>query len=154
MDKPIDIEIEKARKEDAAELAAVSERAFHSDIDHGAPGLGGPPGYNLASWQARSMQLADYYKVVADAKIVGGLIIRRKAVREYEVSRIFIDPDYQGQGIGTSVMAFTQEAYPLAKRWTLDTPSWNQRSRRFYRKLGYREMREDASGLVFLEQLI
>lgn len=154
MDKQIDIEIKKARKGDAAELAAVSERAFHSDIDHGAPGLGGPPGYNSANWQARRMQIADYYKVLAGAKIIGGLIIQRRAAREYEVGRLFIDPAYQGRGIGSRVMAFVEEAYPLTKRWVLDTPVWNQRTRRFYRRLGFVEIREDASGLVILERLM
>jgi hypothetical protein len=32
----------------------------------------GPPGYDSAAWQSRMMRAADYYKVVADGRIVGG----------------------------------------------------------------------------------
>jgi ribosomal protein S18 acetylase RimI-like enzyme len=143
----------KARPADAAELARVSERAFHSNVD-GAPEVGGPPGYNSAEWQARVMRQSDYFKVLAKDQIAGGLIVARQAPREYELARLFIDPDFQGQGIGTRAVEFLWEAYPLAKRWTLDTPAWNQRARHFYAKLGFVEIGQDRKGLVLFERRI
>jgi RimJ/RimL family protein N-acetyltransferase len=142
----------KARPGDAAELARVSERAFHSDVDHGAPDMGGPPGYQSAEWQARMMRQGDYYKVLARDQIAGGLIVLHRAPREYELGRLFIDPDFQGQGIGTQAVEFLWQAYPLAKRWILDTPAWNQRTRRFYAKLGFAEIGEDRRGQVLFER--
>ena len=48
-----------------------------------------------------------------------------------------LEPDRQGQGIGKRVMARLFGAYPDAERWTLDTPTWNQRTRAFYESLGF-----------------
>ncbi|MGD9048150.1 MAG: GNAT family N-acetyltransferase [Anaerolineae bacterium] len=148
------IRIVKARAADAAELAQVSERAFDCNVDHGAPEPGGPQGYKSAEWQAWMMRQSDYYKVLEEDRIAGGLIVLRKAPREYELARLFIDPDFQGQGIGTQAVQFLWDSYPLTKRWTLDTPAWNQRARRFYAKLGFVEIGRDRRGLVLFERRI
>jgi GNAT superfamily N-acetyltransferase len=146
------IRCEKARPKDAVTLARISERAFHSDIYCGAPGLGGPPGYKSEQWQREMMRIGDYYKVLVGDQIVGGFIVLRKEPREYELGRIFVDPDYQNQGVGTEVMEFLWEEYPLAKRWTLDTPAWNRRTRHFYNKVGFAEVGADPRGQVLFEK--
>jgi RimJ/RimL family protein N-acetyltransferase len=148
------IRLKKARPSDAGTLARVSERAFHHDVHCGAPGPGGPPGYDSDRWQARMMGVGDYFKIVAGDQIVGGVIVLRKRAREYEVGRIFLDPDYQNKGIGTEVLELLWQEYPLAKRWTLDTPAWNRRTRQFYKKLGFEETGQDRSGLVYFEKQI
>jgi RimJ/RimL family protein N-acetyltransferase len=144
----------KARSGDADRLARASERAFHSDIDCGAPGLGGPPGYNSAAWQSKMMRFGDYYAIEIEGQIVGGLIILRKGTREYEVGRIFVDPDFQNQGIGTEAFQFLWKQYPLAKRWSLGTPAWNRRTRHFYKKVGFTEIGEDGHGGILFERRI
>jgi GNAT superfamily N-acetyltransferase len=148
------IQLEKARPGDANTLAQISERAFHNDIHYGAPGIGGPPGYNSGGWQTRMMKVADYYKILAAGEIVGGIIVFRKRTREYEVGRIFVEPDHQNQGVGIEVFERLWQEYPLAKKWTLDTPAWNQRTRHFYRKVGFVETGEDGRGLVLFEKMI
>lgn len=148
------VRFERARPKDAVALARISERAFHSDIHCGAPGLGGPPGYSSDRWQTRMMRLGDYYKVSVGDRIVGGLIVFRKRPREYELGRIFINPDYQGQGIGTQAMQFLWEEYPLAKRWTLGTLAWNRRTRDFYTKVGFVEVGTDGRGGILFERRI
>ena len=146
--------LKKARPTDAATLAAISERAFHSDVHCGAPPgpPGGPPGYNSAQWQSMMMRMGDYYKILVDGQIVGGVIVFRKAPREYELGRIFVDPDFQNQGIGTQAFDFLWEEFPLAKRWTLGTPAWNRRTRHFYRKVGFVEIGEDGHGGILFEK--
>jgi GNAT superfamily N-acetyltransferase len=131
-------------------LARVSERAFHSDIHYGAPGLGGPPGYDSDLWQIRMMTAGEYYKILDDDRIVGGIIVRLKGYQYYEVARIFVDPDFQNQGIGTQTFEFLWTEYPEVKRWTLGTPAWNERTPCFYRKVGFVELGEDGhSGILF-----
>ena len=142
----------KARAADADALAQASKAAFDGDVRYGAPGPGGPPGYDSAGWQKRMMQQADYYKIVLEGLIVGGIIVFRKQVREYELGRIFIVPAYQNLGIGTQAFDFLWETYPLAKRWTLGTPAWNQRTRHFYKKVGFREIGRDSYGGILFEQ--
>ncbi len=67
------------------------------------------------------MHVGDYYKILVGDQIVGGVIVLRKRPREYELGRIFVDPDYQNQGVGTQAFEFLWQEYPLAKKWTLGT---------------------------------
>jgi GNAT superfamily N-acetyltransferase len=172
------IQFLKARPRDAAALACASERAFHSDIHCGAPGIGGPPGYDSEAWQRKIMRVGDYFKIVSgaqsagdvqsvghaqsvgdgkpvtDGHIVGGIIVFRQAPRHYELGRIFVDPDVQNQGIGTQAFEFLWQEYPLAKKWTLGTPAWNRRTRHFYAKVGFVEVGSDGHGGILLERII
>jgi GNAT superfamily N-acetyltransferase len=148
------IQFEKARSSDAKRLAEACKLAFDYDIHYGAPGPGGPPGYDSAAWQLRAMRFGDYYKIVAGDRIVGGIIVLRKGVRAYEVGRIFLEPEYQNQGIGTAAFEFLWETYPLAKRWTLGTPGWNQRTQHFYKKVGFVEVGRERDGGVLFERSI
>ena len=144
----------KARPGDAKALAQVSERAFHTDVLYGSPGIGGPPGYNSAAWQAKIMRVGDYYAILADGQIVGGMIVFRKEPRQYELGRIFVDADFQNQGIGTQAFEFLWQTYPLAKQWTLGTPAWNRRTRHLYKKVGFTEAGEDGHGGILLERRV
>jgi ribosomal protein S18 acetylase RimI-like enzyme len=133
----------RATSRDAEKLASASKSAFENDIHYGAPGhdgkAGGPPGYQSTNWQGKMMRRGRYYKILVDNRIVGGFIVFPGAVREYYLCRIFIRPDFQNQGIGTRAMDFMFGEFPLAKSWTVDTPLWNQRTRHFYEKLGFRK---------------
>ena len=134
------VRFEKARSADAKTLALVCGRAFDYDINYGAPGPGGPPGYKSDMWQIRMMSRGQYYKIILSEDfdhIIGGFIIFQNAFGDCELGRIFIDPDYQNQGIGTQAMAFMETAFPDARRWTLGTPRWNLRTQHFYEKAGF-----------------
>ena len=144
----------RARPQDSAKLAKVSERAFHSDIDCGAPEIGGPPGYDSAGWQRKMMRIAKYYKILLRNQIVGGIIVFAKEPRCYELGRIFVDPDFQNQGIGTQAFEFLWQEYPLAKKWTLGTPAWNVRTRHFYKKVGFTEVGTDEHGGILFERRV
>jgi GNAT superfamily N-acetyltransferase len=100
------------------------------------------------------MRFGDYYTIEMERQILGGLIILRKGTREYEVGRIFVDPDFQNQGIGTEAFEFLWKQYPLAKRWNLGTPAWNRRTRHFYKKVGFVEIGEDGLGGILFERRI
>ena len=86
------------------------------------------------------MRAGRYYKILVDRQIVGGLIVFPRAIREYELGRIFIHADFQNQGIGTQAMDFMFGEFPLAKTWTLGTPAWNRRTRHFYEKVGFEQV--------------
>ena len=151
------VSLGKAYAEDARSLAAISQRSFDSDLDLGAPGPGGPPGYADPQWQRRMMRMGDYHTLLVDDDLVGGAIVLRKGPGEYELARIFIDPARHRRGIGSRSMMLLHEQYPDARRWTLDTPAWNPRTRRFYEGLGFveygRRMVGDGFELVLFEKL-
>jgi len=148
------LSFKKAKPTDAEALAAVSKPAFDNDVNYGAPGPGGPPGYDSPRWQEQIMKWGDYYKIMIDKQIIGGIIVFEKKVRICELGRIFIAPEFQNQGIGTQAFEFLWKTYPLTKLWTLGTPAWNLRTRHFYQKVGFTETGHDAHGGVLFERRI
>jgi len=131
------IRFEKAKLQDAKGLALASWKAFDNDVNYGARETGGPPGYKSETWQSKMMKIGKYYKILDDYKIIGGFIVFDKGNGHYELGRIFIEPDYQNQGIGTQTMQFIEKEFPDAKSWTLGTPRWNHRTQHFYEKMGF-----------------
>ncbi len=138
------IRFEKAKPEDAKALARVSGRAFDNDIHYGAPGPGGPPGYNSDRWQRRMMVIGNYYKKLDDDRIIGGFIVFPQGGGYFVLGRICIDPDRQNQGIGAQAIAFMEQSFTDARCWTLGTPRWNRRNHHFYEKVGYARIGEDG----------
>ena len=142
--------LEPARPDDAATLADISRRAFDSDATVGAPGPGGPPGYDSADWQRQIMSKASaYWKVLLDGRIVGGAIIYTYPRGRTYLARVYLDPDYHRQGLGLRAMEALLAAYPEARVWRLETPPWNRRTRAFYEKLGFRVVRQTAEDVFY-----
>ncbi|MFW9787595.1 MAG: GNAT family N-acetyltransferase [Candidatus Thorarchaeota archaeon] len=133
------IEVVSATPDDAEVLADISKRAFDSDIDVGAPSEGGPPGYDDVEVHRRDTLRGqvDYVKVLYNGKIVGGMRVIKMGPTHYEIFGVFIDPDYHRRRIGRKSFETVQSMYPDAKRWTLDTPDWNIRTKNFYEKIGF-----------------
>lgn len=144
------IALEATREVDVERLAEISKQAFHSDVQCGAPAEGGPPGYDSPEWQKAVMNSATaYFKIVVGGKLVGGLIAFDQGNGRYYLSRMFIDPDYQRQGIGLRAVELLFQCFPNAKTWWLDTPVWNKRTRRFYEKLGFVVVNQHEELLIF-----
>jgi len=143
-----EVRLERAVSKDAETLADISKRAFHSDVDVGAPKGdddtpdegGGPPGYDSPDFQARMMKVCHYCKMIFGRRIVGGLIAGRRSPSHYELERIFVDPEYHNRGIATRAFQPVFAMYPDAKIWTLGTPEWNVRTKHFYEKLGFMQV--------------
>jgi len=150
------IRYERAIPEDVPILAEVSKRAFHSDVNCGGSGEGGPPGYDSAEWQAQMMSYEPiiYYKVSYNDTIIGGLIVWVQGEGKYNLCRIYIDPEFHNQGIGTQAMNFVLQAFPDAKIWTLDTPAWNRRTRYFYEKLGFKISKIEGDSVLYKKDSI
>ncbi len=151
------LRFERATPEDAPLLAEVSRRAFHNDIHYEGPGEGGPPGYDSAEWQILAMNHCMYYEILFDDKIIGGFFILDKGDGHYELVRIFIDPDFQNQGIGTRTLEFMWQMFPEATKWTLDTPAWNLRTQHFYETMHFVKVgtrREGWGTLVLYEKRV
>jgi GNAT superfamily N-acetyltransferase len=149
------ISLIKASEEDAEELADISRRAFHTDVDCGSPwGESGPPGYDSPQAQARLMRECDYYKIVGGGAIVGAIMAIRRGDRHYECCGLFVDPQVHNRGIATAAFDLIWEMVPDAKRWTVGTPAWNTRTNHFYRKLGFVKVGEDGPDGVIYEKMM
>jgi ribosomal protein S18 acetylase RimI-like enzyme len=143
------LQILRAKTQDSTVLAEISKRSFHSDVICGGVGEGGPPGYDSTQWQSMIMKKSDYYKVMMEGTIIGGIIIFHKEAGHYYLGRIFLDPEFHRKGIGTKVMQLIINQYPFAKKWTLETPPWNTRTREFYKKQGFVVVGENNEDLFF-----
>jgi len=131
------IRFEKATPEDAVVLTEISKRAFDNDVNYGAPGPGGPWGYDSVENQIQMINGTPYYKILFGDAIIGGIVVIVQKDGKYNLMRMFIEPDYQNQGIGAQAVEFIFREFPDANVWTLDTPAWNLRTRHFYEKLGF-----------------
>lgn len=151
-----EVSIRIAELQEAAALAAVSRRSFDSDVAIGAPGPGGPPGYDDPGWQRRMMRAGDYYCILADGVLAGGAIVHAAGEGEQELGRFFLDPQWHRAGIGSRALALVMDLYPEARRWILDTPAWNPRTRAFYEVVGFSKYGtlklEDGFELVLYEK--
>jgi len=147
MDVSHQVSLMQASEIDSERLAELSKLAFNTDSDHGAPSDGGPPGYDDSDWQTKSMKYNDYFCILLDDSLVGGVIVGDAGEEHKVLERIFVDPEYHRQGIGTKVMELSMEKYPDAKVWTLGTPEWNTRTRKFYEKLEFVQIGLDKSDM-------
>ena len=138
------MELENAELKHIERIVAISKAAFDSDLDVGAPQVGGPPNYDSIPWHIQMKNEGHLLQAVIDGEIVGGtvLFVDNDGETLY-IGRIFIDPVHHRKGYGISLMKMVEAYYPSIKKIKLDTPIWNVRTNAFYTKLGYREMKRD-----------
>ena len=132
-------------------LVALSIAAFHSDMAVGGSGTGGPPEYDSEAWHTDMMNQGHLFTALANDTIIGGAVLFRDASAPgfLYVGRIFIDPALFRKGYGVRLMEQIEAANPDITVFCLDTPLWNIRTNRFYRKLGYAEIRRDEEMICY-----
>ncbi len=139
----VKLELRRASAADAAVLYALQRLAFAEDIAR----YGDDPSCPANESRARlthKTRYNDYYVLLADGEIVGGGHMTDKKDGEVRVSRIYVHPDWQGQGVGGWFLDALEAQYPAARRFTLDTPHLNVRNHHFYEKHGYVKIGEYA----------
>ncbi|MGD8506920.1 MAG: GNAT family N-acetyltransferase [Candidatus Bathyarchaeota archaeon] len=144
----ISVQLDHATTKDIPELTRVMTRAFDDDSQkHLGKPKGGPSGYDNGDFFRKWMPYKESvtYKMVAKGKTIGGIIVWIYKHGRNGLGTIFVDPDYQDQGIGTRAWSLIEETYPDTKSWTLGTPSWATKNHHFYEKNGFRKIREEAT---------
>jgi len=135
---------EPATESDIPEITRVMTRAFDDDSRRfrGVP-RGGPPGYDTGDFLRKWMPEGTPYKVLEGDIVVGCFIVFQSypEAGQNVLGTIFIDPDYQGRGIGSRSLQFVHDSFP-AHTWRLDTPGWATRNHHFYEKHDYRKIDE------------
>lgn len=136
------LDFSQAASSDVAILTDISKQAFDSDVEVGASFAGGPPGYESFEFHAQMADGKHLYKLTDDGIIVGGAVLFKDGDK-LNVGRIFVDPKHFGKGYGIYIMQQIEELFSDVTLFALDTPLWNVRTNRFYRKLGYTEYKRD-----------
>ena len=163
---PVPIRFVKACIDDAETLTKLQRRTFDDDahrsgqragdrretrtavqcgvVRRSASGVGGPPGYDSVDWTLWAIKTGIYFKILAGDQIIGGVILFDMHKRHFNLGRIFVDPDWQNQGIGSQAVCFVERTFRYVKTWSLDTPEWATRNHHFYEKLGYVRVGEEV----------
>lgn len=120
---------------DIPELTSLMTEAFDDEsIRYNGGVKGGPPGYDdgsfLQKWAIENEESLAF-KIIAEGKLVGAFIIWWDKNGESTLGNIFISPQFQNRGIGTSVWNHIEKSFPTQK-WSLETPVWSIRNHFFY----------------------
>ena len=138
----------KASTSDALILNCISKQSFDSDMEVGAPSVGGPPGYMSLKFHMKMARSNHLYKLADDSLIVGGALLFPDG-DTLNIGRIFVSPEHFHKGYGTFMMQEIEAIFPEARTFTLDTPIWNTKTKAFYTKLGYTEVRRTNSFIYY-----
>jgi GNAT superfamily N-acetyltransferase len=141
----MEITIEKASFEDAALLTKIKKEAFDAEavrwldedksvVDYNIQ----PPGYGSIEKNRYMIRELEVYKVIADKQMAGGIFITLTGTTYGRIDRIFIHPDFQGKGIGSTVMQLIEKEFPEVRIWNLETSARQKNNHYFYEKMGFR----------------
>lgn len=144
-----------AKQEHITKLVKISKAAFDSDIHVGAPKAEGPPEYSSIKWHEKMMAQGHLFTAIEGRTVVGGAIVFRDADNDHliYVGRIFVKPSEFRKGHGIAIMHEIEHIAGVSVV-ELDTPIWNKRTNRFYRKLGYQEVRRDEEVIYYRKTVI
>ena len=147
-----------ARSLDADVLVGTQIRAFHDDARRFEPGCrqatpGGPPGYDSRAWQLEMMKRGKYFAIEHFGQVVGGAIAFPIGSGRMNLGRIWIDPAWQGRGIGRAAITQLHERFATTRTWALETPAWAVRNHHICESLGYVRVGQRPCPNGFVEYL-
>jgi ribosomal protein S18 acetylase RimI-like enzyme len=147
--------IEQAKVEDAEEILKLQKLAYQSEAEIHRDFSISPLIQSIQEIEAEFENRIFLKALVDDEKIIG-------SVRAYEsqgtcfIGRLIVHPDFQNQGIGTSLMHEVERRFGDAKSFELFTGHLSKRNLYLYQKLGYeafnREKVNENLVLVYMEK--
>ncbi len=138
------ITIEKASIADAELLTEIKKKTFDEEARKWLPKQGDIVDYNIQPPNYASIETAkymirelNYYKIIFNEEIVGGVVVTLSGKTHGRIDRIFIDPHYQGKGMGSKAIELIEEVFPNVSTWDLETSSRQLNNHIFYEKMGF-----------------
>lgn len=148
------LRIERADASDAGALITVQNRAFYADYVR----YGVCPGYDRThESMLHSIACAYTYKLLMCREIVGTIIVSDRGAGHFYLGGLCVVPEFEHRGIGRAAMSFLANAFPSAKRWSLETPVEKTRNIDFYTRCGFFITSERTDGhvrLACLERMV
>ncbi|NWK69858.1 GNAT family N-acetyltransferase [Bacillus paramycoides] len=152
--------IEKATVLEAEKLTEIMKRAFDEEAKQWLPDQEEiidyniqPPGYSSVEMTIYSIEELDYFKVILDEEIVGGIIVTISGKSYGRIDRIFVDPIHQGKGIGSQVIDLIEEEFPTVRIWDLETSSRQINNHHFYKKMGFETIYETEDEYCYVKRI-
>ncbi|WP_210366960.1 GNAT family N-acetyltransferase [Bacillus sp. REN3] len=151
--------IVKASVDDAEKLTAIMTRTFDEEarkwlpkgeqvVDYNIQ----PPGYDSLGMNKFMIRELEYFKILFEGEIVGGIIVTLTGKSYGRIDRLFINPDFQRKGIGTTVIERIQDVFPNVRAWDLETSSRQISNHAFYEKTGFQIMFQTAEEYHYIKR--
>ena len=141
--------IVKAEADQVEKIVDMSISAFETDVNVGGGKGECPPEFDSVEWHK---QMAHLYQAMIGKDLVGAAIIFPDETKNsVYIGRIFIDSIYHRKGYGIRLMECIEKDFPCAAEFNLDTPCWNERTKAFYKRLGYRIIKVE-DGFIFYQK--
>lgn len=154
------ISIEKATILDAEKLTKIMTKTFDEEAKRWLCGQDDvidyniqPPGYSSVEMMKYSIEELDSFKVIMDKDIIGGIIVTISGKSYGRIDRIFVDPVYQGKGIGSKVIKLIEEEFPNIRIWDLETSSRQINNHHFYKKMDYQTIFESEEEYCYVKRI-
>ena len=135
----MNISIKNVTIHDAKKLLNIQKQAFKPlySIYHDKAS---PYRHDLEDIKQRiNRENSDYYKILCDEKLCGGLCVYKMPDDYFWLAIIYIKPDFQNRKIAKSAIKLALDKYPNAKTWGLDFPVDQEKNRRCYESAGFND---------------
>lgn len=131
--------LKKAIIEDAEVIREVLNQAFYKDYIK----YGYCPAYNQSIERVqKGIENSIPFKILVDEQTVGYMRVLYEGQGRYWLACLCIIPAYENKGVGKVAMKLLEKQFPNAKCWGLDTPVDNERNVYFYKKCGFKIIKE------------
>ena len=153
--KDMALHVETATEADLEQIVRLQKRAFSGQAliysDFNLPSL-----TQTLDDLKKEFIVKTMYKLVSDGKIIASIRCSI-ADRVLYIEKLIVDPDHQNRGIGTHVMHDIEKRYAaVVDRYALSTGHKSTRNLHLYKKLGYKEIRQeplnDTCNLIVMEK--
>ena len=147
--------ITRASSQDAAVILELQQLAYQSEAQL-YNDFSIPPLTQTLNELKNDLSNKVFWKAQVEDKIVGSVKGYQAGSTCY-IERLIVHPDYQGQGIGTALMAQIESYFGQAQRFELFTGHKSDRNIRFYERLGYKIFKsqeiDQHLSFVFMQKL-
>lgn len=154
------IRIEKASISDAEKLTEIKKRTFDEEVKKWLPNQENimdyniqPPGYSSIEMTKYMIKELNYFKVIYNKAIVGGIIVTISGKSFGRIDRIFVAPESQGKGIGSKVINLIEKEFPNVRVWDLETSSRQINNHCFYEKVGYQTTFKTVDEYCYIKKI-
>lgn len=144
-----------AKEQDLGSILALQKKAFQREADRYTEITILPMVQTLEQLR-REFGEKVFLKAVWNGKLVGSVRVGHEGGTGL-LGRLMVEPDMQGKGIGTQLLAAAEAAIPGLCRWELFTGNRSEGNLRLYQRNGYKPIREELiSGtvsVIYLEKV-